>query len=302
MSLLPTHQIAEAVFVADNHITPEETRFFDEIVRFPLGEGAGKQSTALMDPEAAAKLVYAPVPTNITVQDVSFAYSARTAKIFENVSVTLKTGNLYVLIGPNGSGKTTFVKLLSGTILPQRGQLLYGSEKFNAKKSNVRYTALAFQNPDYQWTTQSVRSELSKVLGVNNLDGVSSPRREVLSAFGVPDEFMDQNPIELPFAIKKRLSVSLALLAGKPWVVLDEPTLGQDLTFRLALARLIETVLKLGVGIIVISHDAYFRSVFARREELLFGNRRVSRCMEGVERSSLSCRRYPSKEASRGQG
>jgi ABC-type multidrug transport system ATPase subunit len=96
-----------------------------------------------------------------------------------------------------------------------------------------------------------------------------------LPKFGIPETLLGTNPNELPFVLKKRLGVALALLAGKPWLILDEPTLGQDRQYRDKLAECIRLILAAGAGVILISHDSYFRSLFPNAISLLFENRTI---------------------------
>jgi ABC-type multidrug transport system ATPase subunit len=94
----------------------------------------------------------------------------------------------------------------------------------------------------------------------------------LLEAYGIPDSCIYENPIELPFTLKKRLSILLAAESSRSWLIFDEPTLGQDSTYRHACAELIRMALQTGRGVIVISHDMYFRSLFPKAHRLVFGD------------------------------
>lgn len=268
------NHIAERIFIADNHLTLEETNRFALTLNFPLLPTIKPSVPPTMTPRAASQYIFSATPAVIRVQQTSFRYPRTTKYIFEDVSLTLEPGNLYLLLGPNGSGKTTFVKLLSGTILPKKGRVFFGSEQFTPRSSAIRYTSLAFQNPDYQWTAQSVRAELSHLQSKQNR--ARSIDASTLPPFGISSDWASHNPIELPFVIKKRLGIALAMLAGKPWLILDEPTLGQDTTFQTALAELIQGALAKGLGVIAISHDAYFRSMLPKARELLFDRETIT--------------------------
>jgi DNA repair exonuclease SbcCD ATPase subunit len=74
---------------------------------------------------------------------------------------------------------------------------------------------------------------------------------------------LEENPIELPFVLKKRLGLALSFGRRKPWLVLDEPTLGQDAAFCDHLAQLITSLLAAGTGIILISHHDEFKASFS---------------------------------------
>ena len=66
--------------------------------------------------------------------------------------------------------------------------------------------------------------------------------------FGIPGELFKAHPNELPFVLKKRLGIALAVLAGKPWLIFDEPTLGQDEQFPSRIGRIYPTGFGQGCG------------------------------------------------------
>jgi ABC-type multidrug transport system ATPase subunit len=89
---------------------------------------------------------------------------------------------------------------------------------------------------------------------------------------GLPNWIANTNPIELPFAMKKRLSNALVLVDDSPWLIFDEPTLGQDWEYRLSLVSSLERLLELRIGIILISHDSLFKARLPFAEHLRFQN------------------------------
>lgn len=96
-----------------------------------------------------------------------------------------------------------------------------------------------------------------------------------LRKFGISEKLFQTHPNELLFVLTKRLGIALAALAGKPWLIFDEPTLGQDWEFRLALAEFVRLALARGAGVIMISHDTHFRSLFPKSKKLSFGNQTI---------------------------
>lgn len=266
-----TRQIAERLFIADNHLSKDETVLFKDFLHFPLG-GESCRWTKTIDPVGAAALISPTRGKNISIENVSFSYSRRSPVILNQISLILEPGTLYFLLGPNGSGKSTLVKLLSGTLLPREGGIRYGLDQFRPAKSPDRFAGLAFQNPDFQWTTQTIERELLKTQKVIKL---FSKLEKILPTFGIPETLFKADPNEAPFVLKKRLGIALAVLFGRSWLIFDEPTLGQDTEFRFALAEFIRLALAQGAGIILISHDTAFRSLFPNSKKLLLGNQNV---------------------------
>jgi energy-coupling factor transporter ATP-binding protein EcfA2 len=268
-----TNDVAERVFLSDNHLTQDERRRFKNVLPFATPKMSLLDSAINIQPTEAGREILPVDPLEIKTHEVWFRYPHTSEYIFEDVSVVLKPGRLHFLLGPNGSGKTTFVKLLSGTILPRRGELTFGLKKFNPRKGRERFMAVAFQNPDYQWTSLSVVSEIRRAAWRPRVPELVPA---VLLPFGIASKWAQCNPIELPFVVKKRLGIALAMLAGAPWIVLDEPTIGQDFAFRNGLAQLVHIVLAKGVGVLIVSHDTYFRALFPEAIHLRFQGKKIN--------------------------
>jgi energy-coupling factor transporter ATP-binding protein EcfA2 len=268
----PRGEIAERLFLADNHLSANEIALFPEHLLFPLDRGGSTRRTKTIDPIDAAALVSKTTGETISFHNVSFSYSRHSPVVLDQISLSLQPGALYFLVGGNGSGKSTLVKLLSGTLLPRAGTIRYGVDRFQPATSRNRFAGLAFQNPDFQWTTQTVCGELLKTQKVSHQ---LTPLEKILPAFGIPETQFNTDPNELSFVLKKRFGIALAALLGRPWLIFDEPTVGQDEQFRFALAEFIRLALTRGVGLIIITHDTAFRALFPNSTQLLLGNRKV---------------------------
>jgi ABC-type multidrug transport system ATPase subunit len=190
--------------------------------------------------------------------------------VLSGVSLKLPAATLSLLQGPNGAGKTTFVRLLSGTVVPQQGSIRFGREAFLPKRSSRRFATLAFQNPDYQWTALSVAEEIRR-------SGASAASASaVCEAFGIPSSVVQHNPVDLPFVVKKRLGVAACFLAAKPWLIFDEPTLGQDADYCRAFSQCLVQATGQGRGVIVTTHDPRLMAHLPQARRLLVKDRSIS--------------------------
>jgi cobalt/nickel transport system ATP-binding protein len=214
---------------------------------------------------ATASLGPRTAPT-IEIRQMSFRYSAG-RDIFRALDLTLAPA-VYRLTGPNGAGKTTLFRLLAGVLAPAAGTLTLDGAAYAPWRSGNRIFALAAQNPDHQWCGATLAEDLSR-------------RRRALARYHditFPDDAacarlaghlgvasLDQHLYELPLVARKRLSWLWPLTGALPWVMLDEPTVGQDRATRTALAAAIGRLAALGHGVAFITHDDDFAGTIAHR-------------------------------------
>jgi energy-coupling factor transport system ATP-binding protein len=98
----------------------------------------------------------------------------------------------------------------------------------------------------------------------------------VCEAFGIPPSVLSHNPVDLPFVIKKRLGVAACFLAARPWLVFDEPTLGQDADYCRAFSQCLAHATAAGRGVIVITHDPRLIAHLRQARRLLVQDRSVA--------------------------
>ena len=138
-------------------------------------------------------------------------------QILEDINFKLKQGDRWVVIGDNGAGKTSLLKLLTNIYKPNSG-----IRKTTIKTKDI-FSKIGYvlQNPDYQLFMSTVRDEISYQSKSDEL--VS----EIITLFEL-DDLLDRHPHSLSEGQKRRVGVA-AVLAMQPEVLfLDEPTVGQD--------------------------------------------------------------------------
>ena len=202
----------------------------------------------------------------IAISDLSFAYPGG-AEIFRNASVTLAPG-AWRLTGSNGAGKTTLFRLLAGVLAPRAGTIALDGGGYAPWREGNRIFALAAQNPDHQWCGATLREDVARrSRALARFSGIAVPDEAALAALaarlGVPS--LDQHLYELPLVARKRLSWLWPLSGALPWIMLDEPTIGQDRAMRAALSRTINRLAALGHGVVFITHDDAFAGTVAHR-------------------------------------
>lgn len=177
-------------------------------------------------------------PLSIEFKDVSFAYD-KTAekKIFDHFNLKINAGEKLALVGVNGAGKTTFVKLLTGMYEPDEGSILINGVDRNEfpRDELYRLFSAVFQEPFFLPVTVAENLTFEK-------DYDSDRAWDALERAGLADKFrekgvtmdtffdkdMDENGIELSGGEEQRFLLARALYKDGPILVLDEPTAALD--------------------------------------------------------------------------
>jgi len=177
------------------------------------------------------------------------------------LNLTGHAGEVLVLSGPNGGGKTTLLRTIAGALAPLSG-------KAQRRPGRVAYLP---QNPTALLHRPSVRAEVELTLRWANESGDPT---NILAALGLT-HVADRYPHDLSSGERQRAALA-AVLAGSPkLVLLDEPTRGMDAGARTRLATLITNLREAGAAIVLATHDAELRDAVADRVVEVGGSRAV---------------------------
>lgn len=204
------------------------------------------------------KETYEETETVITVQGVDFSYE-KGKKVLEHLDWQVKKGSIYGLLGGNGVGKTTLMKLICGILKPRRGKI-----KTNG---TVRYLV---QNPLSIFTEITAEDELAVCCG-------RDPKavEEMLEKMELT-EFREQNPLDLSGGQQQRLALGKVLLTKPEILLLDEPTKGMDGGFKVKFGAMLGELKKQGITTVLVSHDMEFCAEYATYCGLMFDREIIS--------------------------
>ena len=161
--------------------------------------------------------------------------------ILTNITTTVYKGDVIGLIGKNGVGKTTLLRLLSNIMKPNKGKIVGKVVPF-----------LVMQDMDYQFFTESVESEMKFGSADNDLEKINS----LLMKLGLI-EFKDKIPFELSGGQKQRLLIAISALANVNLLMFDEPTSGLDYVNMTKVSGILKDLSK-NSALIVATHDIEF--------------------------------------------
>ena len=213
----------------------------------------------------------------ITVTDVSLNFSGRL--LYDEVNLKFTPGNCYGIIGANGAGKSTFLKLLSGHLEPTTGTISIGT---NERISSLNQNHFAFEDFTVMSTVIQGHAKLYEIMQEKDAlyakadfteeDGVRAGELEaqfaemdgwnaeadasaLLQSLGISEDLHEQKMSELDEALKVKVLLAQALFGNPDILLLDEPTNGLDVATISWLEDFLADYDKI---VIVVSHDRHF--------------------------------------------
>ena len=169
----------------------------------------------------------------VSFKDVSFSWPGEKENLISRCNFAIEKTGLWMIVGKNGSGKSTFLKLINGIITPNNG-----------KVNSLAKVGMVFQNPDHQILMPNCRSEL--LININqkiSKKAINSKIENVLDKVGLTG--FETRPVHtLSGGQKQRLTIACALISDKNFILLDEPTALLDRTSQL---KVVKTIKKLTI-------------------------------------------------------
>ena len=158
-----------------------------------------------------------------------------------NISLSLKKGELTSLVGPDGAGKTTFLRMLSGLLIPNSGRVLIDGfsplQNMNEVKSIIGYMPQKFG----LYEDLSVIENLNLYVALNDGDKAKIP---LLLEFAGLSDFKDRLAGKLSGGMKQKLGLCCTLVSNPKLLLLDEPSVGVDPLSRRELMKIVEKLVK----------------------------------------------------------
>ena len=254
------HRLSPLLHMADRLIVMAEGEIRlegkpDDVYRQYLGMlndndcPRAQQSTPAMETSAQGAIV-------LDVCDLRFKRGD--SEVLRGISLQVRQGEFIGIIGPNGSGKTTFLECLAGLNQPDSGDIeVRGANTRRVKVSAIaRDIGFVFQNPNHQIFENTVGGEVTFASRNFGLDPEITARaaHRVLSEFDL-EAYEEFHPLRLSHGEKRRLNLCSVLPHGPTIIMLDEPFIGQD---PLNAARIMAAALRLktdGHTVLAVSHD-----------------------------------------------
>lgn len=179
----------------------------------------------------------------------------RDVKALNGLSLTVRSGEVFGLLGPNGAGKTTFIRILLGLTKPDSGEVsVFG---FDSTKNPIEVRSrlgfvLQERSVDYYLTG---RENLKLQAGLYSLPAnLRAKRIDDLLTWAGLSEAADRLVLRYSGGMRRRLEFAMAMVTTRLLLILDEPTLGLDVSARREIWKLIRRISEDGITILLATH------------------------------------------------
>lgn len=219
-------------------------------------------------------------PVLIAAKNVWFRYEKQGVDVLADLSLQVKRGEIYALLGANGSGKTTALSVLGGLRKPWRGKVKTESQKNGEKKWNHPMSAILPQDVQTLFIGDTVEEDLQLMLkeikakGEQHEAAVQLLKRTIAEL--ELDHLLSMHPYDLSGGEAQRAALAKVLLRSPELLLLDEPTKGMDACYKKKFGELLGRLRETGTTIFFISHDVEFAARYADTCGLLFQGKIVS--------------------------
>ncbi len=217
-------------------------------------------------------------PSILALEHLSFSYDG-IRPVLEDINLDIREGEMVSIVGKNGAGKSTLSKLLCGFEKEDRGRILYYGEDIRGKsiKERAEIIGLVMQNPNQMISKALIFDEVALGLRMRQVpEEEIAPRVEkVLKICGLAP-FIDWPISALSYGQKKRVTIASILVLEPKILILDEPTAGQDFRHYTEIMEFLVEINRLGVTIILITHDMHLMLEYTPRAVVLAGGRKIA--------------------------
>ena len=189
----------------------------------------------------------------LITKDLSKSY--REVSALNNVSLSIKEGELYGLLGPNGAGKTTIINILSSLLKPDRGEILYQGKSLhrNLTESKKMIGVVPQEIALYENLTAMENLKFwGKLYGIKGKE-LQKKADELLEFLGLSDR-KNHKINTYSGGMKRRINIAVALLHDPKIVFMDEPTVGIDPQSRNLIFEVIQELHSRGLTMIYTTH------------------------------------------------
>lgn len=206
--------------------------------------------------------------TILKTENLTFSYDGKSRKVLKDISVDIKLGEMFAIVGTNGAGKSTFSKVICGLEKETGGKIIFCGDDFTklSIKERAENIGYVMQNPNQMISKVMIFDEVALGLRTRNVpeEEVKTRVEDVLKVCGLW-KFRNWPISALSFGQKKRVTIASILVLEPKMIILDEPTAGQDFRHYTDIMDFLEKINNKGITIAMITHDMHLMLEYAKR-------------------------------------
>ena len=254
----------------------EDAAEIEDALVVELGDGVEEAAAAELDAQTAEQILLevreekietqpseprsADADITIRTKDLWFRYSKDAQDVLRDLNLQVERGTLYSLLGGNGVGKSTLLKVLQGILKPRRGSVQISGR-----------AAMLPQNPQALFSEITVEDDLLEALHyAEKTDEEKVAAVESMLQLLQIEHLRQVHPYDLSGGEQQRLALGKVLLLEPEILLLDEPTKGLDPFFKITLAEILKDLTAQGITVLMVSHDIEFCAEYADRCAMFF--------------------------------
>ena len=195
-------------------------------------------------------------PTPVEIRHVALSYDGGKSHVLKHISLDIRAGEFFALLGPSGSGKSTLLRLIAGFNIAQSGQLLVGGEDISLVPAHQRNIGMVFQNYAL-WPHMTVRDNVAFGLVERRWarTAIDAKVGEMLDLVGLTD-YAARRPSQLSGGQQQRVALARTLAISPRLLLLDEPLSNLDAKLRVQMREELKRLQRtLGITTIFVTHD-----------------------------------------------
>ncbi|HLO11890.1 MAG TPA: energy-coupling factor transporter ATPase [Pseudoneobacillus sp.] len=206
----------------------------------------------------------------LEVKELFYHYRKEDDFVLKECNFTLFDSEIYALLGGNGTGKSTFLKILAGILKPKRGKITLFDKALQAWKSNEMARTVGYlpQNPKLFFIHDTIEMEIQETMNKWRI----TSREEVnqlLKRLGI-DHLLNNHPYDLSGGELQKAALACILLRKPKILLLDEPTKGLDPVSKVSFAKILKEMHEEGLTVVMSTHDVEFAALYSTRCGMMF--------------------------------
>jgi len=196
----------------------------------------------------------------LELKELYFRYERRQSDVLRSLSLTVNKGEIFCVLGGNGSGKSTMLGTAAGILKPYSGSIRIFGKKIKEYGGSLYRNNVALLTQDVK--TLFLKNTVGEELAEMNGDASSLP-------FDV-SAFADRHPYDLSGGEQQLAALAKVLMTEPKLLLLDEPTKGLDVHTRRAISEILGRLKDRGVTVVIVTHDIEFAASVSDRCAMLF--------------------------------